>query len=85
MFKFSAYPVLKTYLHSCGSRINYEKYSTDKTKISVGFCIFPGQLLSCNHILTNTFLLRMRNDDKETGGEKTTTAKFVCVFKRKTV
>jgi len=34
----------------CGSRINYDKYSTDKTKFSVGFASPLGQLLSCNHI-----------------------------------
>jgi conjugation system TraG family ATPase len=35
----------------CGSRINYDRYSTDKTKFSVGFASSLGQLLSCNHIL----------------------------------
>jgi conjugation system TraG family ATPase len=34
----------------CGSRINYDKYSTDKTKFSVGFASTIGQLLPCNHI-----------------------------------
>lgn len=34
----------------CGSRINYDKYSTDKTKFSVGFASHLGQLLPCNHI-----------------------------------
>jgi conjugation system TraG family ATPase len=34
----------------CGSRINYDKYSTDKTKFSVGFASELGQLLACNHI-----------------------------------
>jgi conjugation system TraG family ATPase len=34
----------------CGSRINYDKFSTDKTKFSVGFASPLGQLLSCNHI-----------------------------------
>lgn len=34
----------------CGSRINYDKYSTDKTKFSVGFASPIGQLLFCNHI-----------------------------------
>ena len=34
----------------CGSRINYDKYSSDKTKFSVGFASPLGQLLSCNHI-----------------------------------
>ncbi|UII29082.1 TraG family conjugative transposon ATPase [Fulvivirga maritima] len=34
----------------CGSRINYDPYSTDKTKFSIGFASPLGQLLSCNHI-----------------------------------
>ena len=34
----------------CGPRINYDRYSTDKTKFSVGFASAIGQLLSCNHI-----------------------------------
>ncbi len=34
----------------CGSRINYDKYSTDRTKFSVGFASSLGQLLPCNHI-----------------------------------
>jgi len=34
----------------CGSRINYDRYSTDKTKFSIGFASTLGQLLSCNHI-----------------------------------
>ena len=34
----------------CGSRINYDKYSTDKTKFSIGFASPLGQLLPCNHI-----------------------------------
>lgn len=39
----------------CGSRINYDKYSTDQTKFSVGFSSPLGQLLTCNHIF-NQFL-----------------------------
>ena len=34
----------------CGPRINYDKYSTDKTKFSIGFATPVGQLLTCNHI-----------------------------------
>jgi len=34
----------------CGSRITYDKYSTDKTKFSVGFAAPAGPLLDCNHI-----------------------------------
>lgn len=34
----------------CGSRINYDKYSTDKSKFSIGFASSLGGLLSCNHI-----------------------------------
>lgn len=35
----------------CGSRINYDKYSTDRTKFSIGFASPLGSLLPCNHIL----------------------------------
>lgn len=34
----------------CGARINYDRYSTDRTKFSVGFASPLGQLLPCNHI-----------------------------------
>ena len=34
----------------CGSRINYDRYSTDKTKFSIGFASTLGQLLPCNHL-----------------------------------
>ena len=34
----------------CGSRINFDKYSTDQTKFSIGFASHLGQLLPCNHI-----------------------------------
>ncbi len=34
----------------CGSRINYDRYSTDRTKFSIGFASTLGQLLSCNHL-----------------------------------
>lgn len=34
----------------CGSRINFEKYSTDKTKFPVGFAAHLGLLLPVNHI-----------------------------------
>ncbi|MGN6437279.1 MAG: TraG family conjugative transposon ATPase [Agriterribacter sp.] len=40
----------------CGSRINYDKYSTDRTKLSIGFASTLGQLLPCNHIY-NQFIL----------------------------
>jgi len=35
----------------CGSRINYDKYSTDRTKFSIGFASPLGILLNCSHIL----------------------------------
>lgn len=41
----------------CGSRINYDKYSTDKTKFSVGFASTLGQLLPCNHIYNQYIFL----------------------------
>ncbi|EHQ29696.1 TraG family conjugative transposon ATPase [Mucilaginibacter paludis] len=34
----------------CGSRIDYDKYSTDKTKFSIGFASPLGLLLDCNHL-----------------------------------
>jgi len=34
----------------CGPRINYDRYSTDKTKFSIGFATPVCQLLNCNHI-----------------------------------
>ncbi|WP_439695863.1 TraG family conjugative transposon ATPase [Mucilaginibacter sp. AW1-7] len=34
----------------CGSRINYDKYSTDRTKYSIGFASPLGQFLDCDHI-----------------------------------
>ena len=34
----------------CGSRINYDKYSTDRTKFSIGFASPLGQLINCHHI-----------------------------------
>ena len=34
----------------CGSRVNYDKFSTDKTRFSVGFAAPAGLLLPCNHL-----------------------------------
>ena len=34
----------------CGSRINFDKFSTDRTKCSIGFISPLGLLLNCNHI-----------------------------------
>ncbi len=39
----------------CGSRVNYDRYSTDKTKFSVGFASPLGLLLDCNHLF-NQFI-----------------------------
>jgi len=39
----------------CGSRVNYDRYSTDKTKFSIGFASPLGLLLDCNHIF-NQFI-----------------------------
>jgi conjugation system TraG family ATPase len=47
----------------CGSRINYDRYSTDKTKFSVGFASPLGQLLSCNHIFNQYIII---NDGHKT-------------------
>lgn len=40
----------------CGSRITYDKYSTDVTKFSIGFAASAGLLLRTNHIY-NQFLM----------------------------
>ncbi len=40
----------------CGSRISYDKYSTDRTKFPIGFAAKVGLLLNCNHIY-NQFIL----------------------------
>lgn len=42
----------------CGSRISYDKYSTDKTKFSIGFTSVLGQLLSCNHIYNQYIFIK---------------------------
>lgn len=34
----------------CGSRINYDRYGTDKTRFSIGFAAALGQLLPCDHL-----------------------------------
>ena len=41
----------------CGSRITYDKYSSDKTKFSIGFASPLGQLLPCNHIYNQYILI----------------------------
>ncbi|PVY40915.1 TraG family conjugative transposon ATPase [Pontibacter virosus] len=35
----------------CGSRVNYDRYSTDRSRCSTGFASPLGQLLPCNHLL----------------------------------
>lgn len=40
----------------CGSRITYDKYSTDRTKFPIGFAAAIGHLLPCNHIY-NQYLI----------------------------
>ena len=34
----------------CGPRVDYDRYSTDRSRFSVGFAASLGQLLSCSHI-----------------------------------
>ncbi|REA60203.1 conjugal transfer protein TraG [Dyadobacter luteus] len=41
----------------CGPRVNYDKYSTDKTKFSIGFASPLGQLLGCNHLYSQYIFL----------------------------
>ncbi|MGO1650550.1 MAG: TraG family conjugative transposon ATPase [Sphingobacterium sp.] len=40
-----------------GSRINYERYSTDRSKFSVGFASSLGHLLPCNHVYTQYIVI----------------------------
>jgi conjugation system TraG family ATPase len=47
----------------CGPRVNYDKYSTDKSKFSIGFAAPLGQMLPCNHIYNQYLLIE---DGKET-------------------
>jgi len=41
----------------CGSRIDYDRYSTDQTRFSTGFALPLGQLLPCNHIFNQYIFL----------------------------
>jgi conjugation system TraG family ATPase len=41
----------------CGSRINYDKYSTDRTKFSIGFASHLGLLLPVNHIYNQYIII----------------------------
>lgn len=41
----------------CGSRINYDKYSTDRTKFSIGFASHLSLLLPVNHIYNQYILI----------------------------
>lgn len=47
----------------CGSRINYDKYSTDRTKFSIGFASALGLLLPCDHIYNQYVFIE---DDRAT-------------------
>jgi conjugation system TraG family ATPase len=47
----------------CGPRVNYDKYSTDKSKFSVGFAAPLGQMLPCNHIYNQYIII---DDSRET-------------------
>lgn len=42
---------------ACGPRINYDKYSTEVTKFSIGFASPLGLLLDCNHIYNQYILV----------------------------
>lgn len=41
----------------CSSRAEYARYSTDRTKFSVGFASYLGQLLPCNHVYSQYVFL----------------------------
>ncbi|WEK17901.1 MAG: TraG family conjugative transposon ATPase [Candidatus Pedobacter colombiensis] len=47
----------------CGSRINYEKFSTDRTKFSMGFASSLGQLLDCDHLYNQYIFIE---DERQT-------------------
>jgi len=47
----------------CGSRINYDPYSTDKTKYSIGFATPLAMLLDCDHIYNQLVFI---GDSKKT-------------------
>ncbi|QEH43906.1 TraG family conjugative transposon ATPase [Chitinophaga sp. XS-30] len=41
----------------CGPRVNYDAYSTDKTRFSVSFAAPIGQLLHCNHVYNQVLVI----------------------------
>lgn len=41
----------------CGPRIAYDKYSTDRTRFSIGFAAPVGHLLNCNHIYNQYIII----------------------------
>jgi conjugation system TraG family ATPase len=41
----------------CGSRVSYDRYSTDRTRFSTGFASPLGQLLPCNHLFNQYIFL----------------------------
>ncbi|WP_449301468.1 TraG family conjugative transposon ATPase [Pontibacter toksunensis] len=41
----------------CGSRVDYDRYSTDRSKCCTGFASPLGQLLPCNHLLNQYIFL----------------------------
>jgi conjugation system TraG family ATPase len=47
----------------CGPRVNYDRYSTDKSKFSISFAAPLGQMLNCNHIYNQYILVE---DSRET-------------------
>lgn len=47
----------------CGPRVNYDKYSTDKSKFSISFAAPIAQMLPCNHIYNQFIVIE---DGRET-------------------
>ncbi|MEC5143093.1 TraG family conjugative transposon ATPase [Chitinophaga sp. 212800010-3] len=41
----------------CGSKMVYDKYSTDKTRFPIGFAAPIGQLLTCDHIYNQVIII----------------------------
>lgn len=54
LFTLADAPDLPSY---CGPRINYEKFSNDRTKFSVGFAAPLGLLLPCSHLYNQYIIL----------------------------
>ena len=65
-------------------RINYDKYSTDQTKFSVGFASPVGQLLPCNHIYNQyIFIEDVQKTLQKLESKRLRLTIFICLFQGK--